>query len=401
MNPSPSVQSVCILGVTGSIGSSTLSVIEHNPQRYRVACVTAGKNVPRMHEICLRHHPDLAVMADPDSARELDRALRATGSRCEVRGGAAALTEAAADGRTGTVVAGIVGAAGLAATWAAVTAGKRVLLANKEALVMAGRLFMQQVARSGARLLPIDSEHNAILQALPAHFDGRAAPLGVRRIILTASGGPFRKTALADLAAVTPAQACAHPNWKMGRKISVDSATLLNKGLEVIEARWLFDVSARDIEVVVHPQSIIHSMVEYRDGSVLAQLSHPDMRIPIAHALAYPERIESGAGYLDLARLRTLEFEPPDLTRFPCLRLAFAALADGGRAPIVLNAANEVAVAAFLDGRIGFTAIPAVIEATLDRADTPEPNDLAAVMETDRHAREEAMRQVEAARRAA
>jgi 1-deoxy-D-xylulose-5-phosphate reductoisomerase len=300
------------------------------------------------------------------------------------------LVQAARLSEVDTVVAGIVGAAGLEATWAAVSAGKRVLLANKEALVMAGGLFMDQVQRSGTELLPIDSEHNAILQALPREFNGNAAHLGARRIILTASGGPFRTFSQSQLASATPRQACAHPNWVMGPKISVDSATMMNKGLEVIEARWLFDAKPDMIEVVVHPQSIIHSMVEYRDGSVLAQLSHPDMRIPIAHALAYPERIESGASYLDMIGLAKLEFEPPDRNRFPCLQLAYQALSAGNVAPVVLNAANE----AFLAEEIGFTQIARVIENALSRVVCTEPKSLEQVLEIDSLAREEARRQI-------
>ena len=385
---------LCILGATGSIGASTLAVVDHNGPRYRVHSVAAATNVERMLEICLAYQPSIAVMVDEASAGTLRARLRALNSPCEVHAGKAALEDIARAPEIDTVVAGIVGAAGLASTWAAVTAGKRVLLANKEALVMAGRLFMQQVARCGAQLLPIDSKHNAILQALPGDFNGAAAPIGVRRIILTASGGPFRRKALRELDAVTPDQACAHPNWVMGRKISVDSATMLNKGLEVIEARWLFDATPDMIEVVVHPQSVIHSMVEYRDGSVLAQLSHPDMRIPIAHALAYPERIESGAKFLDVVGMSKLEFEPPDLDRFPCLKLAFDALHGGSDAPIVLNAANEVAVEAFLDEVIGFTQISMVIDEVMQQINAKEPNTLMEVMEIDRRAREAARSQL-------
>ncbi len=383
-----SIRNLCVLGATGSIGSNTLAVVDRNPERYRVMAVAAATSVDRMREICRRYRPEVAVMADENSALALRAQLEALRLACEVRAGCDALEHIVSAPEIDTVVAGIVGAAGLAATWAAVSAGKRVLLANKEALVMAGRLFMRQVAASGAQLLPIDSEHNAILQALPGNFQGAAAPLGVRRIILTASGGPFRAKPVSELDSVTPQQACAHPNWVMGRKISVDSATMLNKGLEVIEARWLFDADPDMIEVVVHPQSVIHSMVEYRDGSVLAQLSHPDMRIPIAHALAYPERIESGAKFLDVLSMSRLDFEPPDLDRFPCLRLAFAALRATGDAAVVLNAANEVAVEAFLGERIAFTKISAIVEEVLGQVSRPEPNSLAEVMDIDRHARE-------------
>ncbi len=387
-------RNLCLLGATGSIGSNTLAVVDRHPERFRVMAVAGATSVERMVEICRRYAPRVAVMVEEASAVELRARLGVLRLSCEVLSGSAALAEIASAPEFDTVVAGIVGAAGLEATWAAVSSGKRVLLANKEALVMAGRLFMRQVERSGAQLLPIDSEHNAILQALPDRFGGQIAPLGVRRIILTASGGPFRTKPLSELACVTPQQACAHPNWVMGRKISVDSATMLNKGLEVIEARWLFDAAPEMIDVVVHPQSVIHSMVEYVDGSVLAQLSHPDMRIPIAHALAHPERIESGAKYLDIVGLSKLEFEPPDLDRFPCLRLAYAALHARSDAPIVLNSANEIAVDAFLNERVRFTQIPRIIEETLKRIRLPEPNSLEEVMDIDRQARQEARRQV-------
>ncbi|MSQ59939.1 MAG: 1-deoxy-D-xylulose-5-phosphate reductoisomerase [Betaproteobacteria bacterium] len=387
-------RNLCLLGATGSIGSNTLAVVDLHPERYRVMAVAAATSVDRMLEICQRHAPRVAVMTEEASANRLRERLRELKLPCEVLSGPKALAEIARAPDCDTVVAGIVGAAGLESTWAAVSAGKRVLLANKEALVMAGRLFMRQVALSGAQLLPIDSEHNAILQSLPDSFSGRATPLGVRRIILTASGGPFRTKCLSELASVTPREACAHPNWVMGRKISVDSATMLNKGLEVIEAKWLFDAAPGMIEVVVHPQSVIHSMVEYLDGSVLAQLSHPDMRIPIAHALAYPERVESGARYLDVLAMAKLEFEPPDLERFPCLGLAYAALHASSDAPIVLNAANEIAVQAFLDERVSFTQIPRIIEETMGRLRLPEPNTLEEVMDTDAQARREARRQV-------
>jgi len=388
------IRRLCILGATGSIGRQTLEVVERNPDRYSVHAVTGATSVDRMAQICLQFTPRVAVMTDAASAADLRERLREAGSACEVLAGAGALAQVAGATDSDTVVAGIVGAAGLASTWAAVRAGKRVLLANKESMVMAGRLLMGEVARAGAELLPIDSEHNAILQALPPDYSNGLSAVGVRRLLLTASGGPFRSTPLAELNAVTPAQACKHPNWPMGRKISVDSATMLNKGLEVIEARWLFDAAPDMIVVVVHPQSIVHSLVEYRDGSVLAQLSHPDMRVPIAHALAFPQRIESGARYLDLFEMAKLEFERPDLARFPCLGLAYQALRAGSEAPVVLNAANEIAVAAFLDEQIGYTQIAAVIEATLAGVSAAEPNDLGAVMEIDRQARDEATRQV-------
>lgn len=349
-----------ILGATGSIGVSTLDVVARHPDRFEVVALSGHRQIERLAEQCLAVAPRYAVVADADAARTLVARL---GARVptEVLYGVDALEQIASLPDIDTVMAAIVGAAGLRPALAAARAGKRILLANKESLVMAGGLFMREVQAHGASLLPIDSEHNAVFQCMPSQ--GRA---GVRRILLTASGGPFRRTPLADLAHVTPDQACAHPNWDMGRKISVDSATMMNKGLEVIEARWLFDTPADRIDVVIHPQSIVHSMVEYVDGSVLAQMGNPDMRTPIAHALAWPERIESGVGPLDLAAAADLVFERPDLERFPCLKLAFDALRAGQGTPAVLNAANEVAVAAFLEHRLGFRAIADVIAATLD-----------------------------------
>jgi 1-deoxy-D-xylulose-5-phosphate reductoisomerase len=356
-----------LLGATGSIGASTLDVVARHPDRFRVAALAANKDWERLADLCRRHRPQYAAMQDIAAARSLSDALAADGLPTRVLEGPAGLAFVAALPEVDTVLAAIVGAAGLVPTLAAASAGKRILLANKEALVIGGALFMQAVTDGGATLLPIDSEHNAIFQCLPRGYDRRPARAGVRRLLLTASGGPFRARALAELPHVTPDEACAHPNWRMGRKISVDSATMMNKGLEVIEAHWLFGVAAASIEVVIHPQSVIHSLVEYVDGSVLAELGHPDMRTPIAQALALPERIESGVPPLELAALGGLAFEELDPVRFPALPLAFAALAAGGTAPAILNAANEVAVAAFLAGAIRFTEIAATCATTLER----------------------------------
>ncbi len=358
------IQAVTLLGSTGSIGVNTLDVLARHPQRYRVAALAARRQVDRLFDQCRQHRPEVAVMLEADAAEQLRARLRAAGVATEVRAGDAALEQLAADARADVVVAGIVGAAGLRPTLAAVRAGKRVLFANKEPLVMAGRLFIDEARRSGARLMPVDSEHNAIYQCMPSGYRPGEPCDAVEKIFLTCSGGPFRRTPAAELARVTPDEACAHPNWVMGRKISVDSATLMNKGLELIEACWLFHVPPERVEVVIHPQSIVHSAVAYRDGSVLAQLGNPDMRTPIAHALAWPERIAAGVPALDLLTLARLEFEAPDVQRFPCLRLAGEAARAGGTAPTVLNAANEVAVQAFLDRRIGFTDIPLIIERT-------------------------------------
>jgi 1-deoxy-D-xylulose-5-phosphate reductoisomerase len=349
-----------ILGATGSIGVNTLDVVARHPDRFEVVALSGHRQIQKLAEQCLAFAPRIAVVADADAAGVLRDCL-AGRVPTEVMHGAEALELIASLPEVDTVMAAIVGAAGLRPTLAAARTGKRILLANKESLVMCGGVFMNEVTSHGATLLPIDSEHNAVFQCMPVQ--GRA---GVRRILLTASGGPFRCTPIEQLDDVTPDQACAHPNWEMGRKISVDSATMMNKGLEVIEAHWLFDAPVERIDVVIHPQSIVHSMVEYVDGSVLAQLGNPDMRTPIAHALAWPERIESGVGALDLARSANLVFERPDLARFPCLKLAFDALAAGGGTPAVLNAANEVAVAAFLERKLGFRAIADVISRTLD-----------------------------------
>ena len=376
-----------VLGASGSIGVSTLDVVARHPERFEVVALSAHTRVEVLARQCLRHRPRYAVVASEADARRLSGELTAAGLSTEVLSGPAALAQVAMLPEVDTVMAAIVGAAGLAPTLAAVRAGKRILLANKEALVMAGALFMAELRRSGATLLPIDSEHNAVFQSLPADYDGSFGRKGVRRILLTASGGPFLKTPLGELAGVTPDQACAHPNWVMGRKISVDSATMMNKGLEVIEAHWLFNAPAANIEVVIHPQSVIHSLVEYADGSVLAQLGNPDMRTPIAHALAYPERIDAGVPSLDLFAIAQLNFERPDLSRFPCLALAYQALAAGGSAATTLNAANEVAVAAFLDGRLPYLAIAEIIAAVLDALPGAALADLEAVQGADRAAR--------------
>jgi 1-deoxy-D-xylulose-5-phosphate reductoisomerase len=388
------VKGLCILGSTGSIGASTLQVVAAHPDRFRVVALTARSADQRLLEQLRAFRPALAVLEDRAAAARLRAAVAAEGLATEVRDGAEALADAAAHPEVDAVMAAIVGAAGLLPSLAAARAGKRVLLANKEALVMAGALFMREVARGGGELLPIDSEHNAVFQCLPADWRPGMAPAGVRRILLTASGGPLRELPLERLAAVTPEQACAHPNWRMGRKISVDSATMMNKGLEVIEAHWLFGLPPERIEVVVHPQSVVHSLVEYRDGSTLAQLGHPDMRTPIAHALAHPERIEAGVPALDLVARGSLTFEAVDPRRFPCLALARAALVAGGAAPTVLNAANEVAVAAFLEGRLRFTDLPQVIERSLARFVGIRVDELASLIALDAEVRAHATRSV-------
>jgi len=356
---------ITVLGSTGSIGVSTLDVIRRHPDKYRLIAISANSDVERMRSQCLEWHPRFAVMSDAGAATRLQAELRQVAPDVEILSGAEGLIRVAALEEVRCVMAAIVGAAGLLPTLAAARAGKRVLLANKEALVMSGRLFMDAVREHGAELLPIDSEHNAIFQCMPPGFQAGLEQSGVRHILLTASGGPFRSTPLAELEQVTPDQACAHPNWVMGRKISVDSATMMNKGLEVIEACWLFNARPDQIEVVIHPQSVIHSLVQYADGSVLAQLGNPDMRTPIAHALAWPSRMDSGVAPLDLFQVARLDFERPDLARFPCLRLAWEALRAGGTATTVLNAANEVAVAAFLAREIPFTGIARIVAEAL------------------------------------
>src|SRR5450432_641723 len=366
------MKQVAILGATGSIGASALDVIARHPQRFHASVLAAHRSVDELAALCARFKPELAIIADPAHETALAAKLRAAGLATRAASGSAALREAASGPLCDTVIAAIVGAAGLESTLAAARAGKRLLLANKEAVVMAGPLLLEALRAGGGTIIPVDSEHNAIYQCLPrspsnqGHSDLVRA--GVQRILLTASGGPFRGKRRDELAAITPDQACAHPNWRMGRKISVDSATLMNKGLEVIEAHWLFGARGDQIEVVVHPQSIVHSLVEYADGSVMAQLGNPDMRTALAHALAWPDRIDAGVAPLDLCTLGQLNFEAPDRATFRCLDLAYAALAAGGTTAAILNAANEVAVAAFLDGRIGFLDIPAIIDATLDAA---------------------------------
>jgi 1-deoxy-D-xylulose-5-phosphate reductoisomerase len=378
---------VTILGATGSIGLSTLDVIGRHPDRYRVAALTADRQDERLFEQCLKFRPATAVMRDATAAERLARRVRDAGLDIAVRAGEPALAEVARAPDSDVVMAAIVGAAGLMPVLEAVRAGKRVLLANKEPLVMSGPIVMQEARAHGAEILPIDSEHNAIFQCMPPGYRTGERPAGVRRILLTCSGGPFRTTPVAALTRVTPEEACAHPRWAMGRKISVDSATLMNKGLELIEACRLFDVTPDQVQVVIHPQSVIHSMVEYADGSVLAQLGNPDMRTPIAHALAWPERIESGVKALDVFEIARLDFERPDAARFPCLRLAEAAARAGGTAPAILNAANEVAVAAFLEHRIAFTAIAAVIEHVLGTVPAGSDATLELVLAADARAR--------------
>jgi 1-deoxy-D-xylulose-5-phosphate reductoisomerase len=367
-------QNVTILGATGTIGLHTLDVIARHPERFRAYALTAHSSVDALFEQCKKFEPAYAVMLDADAAEALRLKLQKAGYSTEVLFGMAALEKVAAHPEVDAVMAAIVGAAGLKPAMAAAKAGKRILLANKETLVMSGSLFMQAVEQGGASLLPIDSEHNAIFQVMPSQKFASLADGGVKRILLTASGGPFRMASEAELQAVTSQQALNHPNWVMGPKITIDSATLMNKGLEVIEAHWLFNAAPEQIEVVVHPQSVIHSMVEYVDGSVLAQLGNPDMRTPIAYALGYPDRLESGVSALDLFKIARLDFEAPDVKRFPCLRLAFEALKRGGTAPAVLNAANEIAVDAFLKQKIGFMDIPRMIESVLTTADI-EPID--------------------------
>ncbi|MGA8862669.1 MAG: 1-deoxy-D-xylulose-5-phosphate reductoisomerase [Gallionella sp.] len=397
--PQVTLQNITILGSTGSIGTSTLDVVARHPERFRVLALTANSQVDLLFSQCLQFKPAFAVMLEEGAADELRRCTREVGLGTEILSGIAALEQVAVLPEVDAVMAAIVGAAGLRPTLAAARAGKKILLANKETLVMAGNVFMDAVRESGASLMPIDSEHNAIFQALPRGYNGNLAANGVRRILLTASGGPFRDIPLDELHNVTPEQACAHPNWVMGRKISVDSASMMNKGLEVIEAHWLFNAAADDIQVVVHPQSVIHSLVEYVDGSVLAQLGNPDMRTPIAYGLAYPGRIDAGVAPLDLFKVATMNFAAPDFERFPCLALAYQALRAGGTAPAILNAANEVAVAAFLDKQISFLAIPAVIGAVLDALPVAAVGTLDDVLGADGEARLEAQRRIQGMKR--
>lgn len=382
------MQAVTVLGSTGSIGRNTLDVLQRHPDRYRIQALAAGSDAETLHEQCLRYKPAQVALADEKAAKQLAVALAESKLSIEVLAGSQAITELAADSGSTIVMAAIVGAAGLPSALAAVQAGKRVLLANKEALVMAGQVFIDAVAKHNACLLPVDSEHNAVFQCLPPTPDHNVHTAGVKRIILTASGGPFREWTAEQLAAATPEQACAHPNWSMGRKISVDSATLMNKGLELVEAHWLFGLPAKQLDAVIHPQSTIHSLVEYADGSYLAQLGMPDMRTPIACALAWPERIDSGVAALNFMALNDLQFSAPDTQRFPCLALALQALDAGGAAVTQLNAANEIAVQAFLEQRISFMQIPEVVEETLECSPNQAAGgDLAAVVAIDNTAR--------------
>jgi 1-deoxy-D-xylulose-5-phosphate reductoisomerase len=384
---SAALQNITVLGSTGSIGVSTLDVIRRHPGRYRAFALCAHSQFEKLFEQCVEFRPRFAVLRDAALAAQLAERCRAAGLDTEVRHGVEALVELSSLPEVDAVMAAIVGAAGLEPTLAAARAGKKVMLANKEVLVMAGELFMRAVREHGASLLPVDSEHNAIFQSLPGDFARGLPQCGVQKILLTASGGPFRNTPLADLASVTPDQACAHPNWVMGRKISVDSATMMNKGLEVIEARWLFDAPPEMIQVVVHPQSVIHSAVQYIDGSVLAQLGNPDMRTPIAYAMAWPERIAAGVEPLDLFKIARLDFVEPDFERFRCLQLAYDVLREGGTAPAILNAANEVAVAAFLDGKLPFLGIAQLDEAVLQALPAGPEGSLADVLAADAEAR--------------
>jgi 1-deoxy-D-xylulose-5-phosphate reductoisomerase len=380
-------QQVTVLGATGSIGLSTLDVIARHPDRYQVFALSGFSRLLELEQLCLKFCPRFAVVPTKAAAAEFQGVLQAAGLNTQVLVGEAGLCEVAAHPEVDAVMAAIVGAAGLKPTLAAVEAGKKVLLANKEALVMSGALFMQAVRKSGAVLLPIDSEHNAIFQCLPSDYARGLSQVGVRRILLTASGGPFRQTPLEQLHEVTPEQACAHPNWSMGRKISVDSASMMNKGLELIEACWLFDAKPEQIEILIHPQSVIHSLVDYVDGSVLAQLGNPDMRTPISHALAWPQRIDSGVAPLDLFSVARLDFQVPDESRFPCLRLARAAAEAGGNAPALLNAANEVAVQAFLQRRIRFPEIADLIAEVLNLVPVVPVGSLDSVLQADEQAR--------------
>lgn len=386
------MKQLTILGSTGSIGTNTLAVVQANPHLYTIKALVAGHNVELMSEQCLRFRPAFAAMADEASAQQLRQRLSALGVQTDVMAGEEAACQLAALDDVDQVMAAIVGAAGLLPTLAAIRAGKTVLLANKESLVTCGRLFMEAVSASGARLLPVDSEHNAIFQSLPASIQQQLGYAnlqenGIESIILTGSGGPFRDTPLTALASVTPDQACAHPNWSMGRKISVDSATMMNKGLEYIEARWLFNATDAQMEVILHPQSVIHSMVRYRDGSVLAQLGSPDMRTPIAHTMAWPQRVEAGVTPLDFTRMKALTFAEPDFDRYPCLKLAMDACEQGQAATTALNAANEIAVAAFLQGQIRFTDIAALNAEVLASLHYGEPQSVEAVLAIDSESR--------------
>jgi len=384
---------LCILGSTGSIGVNTLDVIRAHPDQFKVTALTAGRQIERLAEQCLEFKPKIAVVHSAADAKTLQELLEGKGLSIAVHHGEAGLMSAVTESECDTVMAAIVGAAGLLPTLRAAELGKRVLLANKESLVMSGDIFMNAAIQGGAELLPIDSEHNAIFQCLPPHFTNpkhtmrMKERLGVEEIWLTASGGPFRNTPIDQLANITPDQACAHPNWVMGRKISVDSATMMNKGLEVIEAHWLFGLPLEQIKVLIHPESVVHSMVRYRDGSVMAQLGQPDMRTPIAFGLAWPNRIDAGVAPLDLTQLSGLHFTEPDLQRFPCLGLAFAAAKQGGTSPTVLNAANEIAVAAFLENRLPYLKIAQAVEFALNQLPGQKAGSLDEVLAVDREAR--------------
>jgi 1-deoxy-D-xylulose-5-phosphate reductoisomerase len=387
------IKNITVLGATGSIGMSTLDVIARHPDKYRVFALSAATSVDKMVELCVKFNPRYAVMADDECGEALAKKLPASIETTVLAGGSEdSLETIAGHVDVDVVMAAIVGAAGLKPTMQAARSGKTVLLANKEALVMAGKLFMNAIRENGASLLPIDSEHNAIFQSLPRNFETGLRQVGVEKIVLTASGGPFRNRPISDLAHVTPAEACAHPNWVMGKKISVDSATMMNKGLEVIEAHYLFNAPADKIDVVIHPQSVIHSMVTYRDGSVIAQLGNPDMRTPIAYGLAYPERIDAGVAPLNFAKVGKLEFQPLDLERFPCVRLAYEAMQRGGTAPTILNAANEIAVESFLQEKLRFVDIPRVIEETLTKAVIDDATSLEVILRADDNARYAARR---------
>jgi 1-deoxy-D-xylulose-5-phosphate reductoisomerase len=385
---------IAILGATGSIGVSTLDVLSRYPEDYRVVALTANRDARRLFDQCLQFRPDYAVLVDEQAGNEFAGWLKDADLPTELLVGAENLEQVAALASVDYVMAAIVGAAGLLPTLSAARAGKRILLANKESLVMSGNILLDEVHAHNAELLPIDSEHNAIFQCMPSNFSDGLQQTGVTRILLTASGGPFREMSLDQLENVTPEQACAHPNWDMGRKISVDSATMMNKGLEVIEACWLFNTGTDKVQVVLHPQSVVHSMVQYADGSVLAQLGNPDMRTPIAHALAWPKRIDSGVKPLDIFDVARLDFEEPDIERFRCLGLAYEAMQRGGTAPTVLNAANEVAVERFLQNELSFVKIAEVIDATLDAVEIREADNLDIILEADRIAREQAMQSI-------
>lgn len=389
------VKGICILGATGSIGVNTLDVAARHPDKYKIVALSANSQVDRLVEQCEKYQPEYAVVANEAASEELTAQLKALNSSVKVLSGNDGLETIASLPQVDYVMAAIVGAAGLKPTLAAARSGKRILLANKEALVMSGQIFMDEVKKNNAVLLPIDSEHNAIFQCLPEDYEKGLDESGITKILLTGSGGPFRTKKLSELENVTPDEACAHPNWSMGRKISVDSATMMNKGLEIIEACWLFNTNPDHIQVVVHPQSVIHSMVHYSDGSVLAQLGQPDMRTPIAHALAWPDRIESGVEKLDFFSISKLEFEKPDYERFPCLRLAEESIRKGGTAPAILNAANEIAVASFLDNELKFTDIPFVVEQTLINIASRPANSLNEILEDDLLARKEAEHLIE------